>query len=96
MLAAAHDARRVIAITPQGKPYSSETLAEFLRRQLDAYGRLAFLLGGPSGLSGELLAHSDETLSLSMMTFPHELARIVCLEQLYRAFTILAGEKYHR
>ncbi len=96
LLAAVKDARRVIALAPTGKQMDSPQLAEFLRKQIEVYGSLAFLLGGPVGLSPEVLAACNDTLSLSLLTFPHELARVVLLEQLYRAATIIGGEKYHK
>ncbi len=55
-----------------------------------------FLIGGPLGLSSQVLGDADEILSLSKMTFTHDMVRLFLLEQLYRAFTILAGEKYHK
>lgn len=96
LLAAAKDARRVIALTVTGKQMDIPQLAEFLRKQIEVYGSLAFLIGGPVGLSPDVLAACDETLSLSLLTYPHELARVVLLEQLYRAATIIGGEKYHK
>jgi 23S rRNA (pseudouridine1915-N3)-methyltransferase len=57
---------------------------------------LAFFLGGQEGLSSEVLEGAQERLSLSRMTFTHELARVILLEQIYRAFTILRGVPYHR
>jgi len=54
------------------------------------------LIGGPVGLAPEVLKNCDDTWSLSLLTFPHELARVVLLEQLYRAATIIGGEKYHK
>ena len=79
-----------------GKPLSSEELA----RKLDILGisgrsHVAFLLGGPLGVSPEVLSRADERLSLGSVTLPHALARIVLLEQLYRAVKIGRGEKYH-
>jgi 23S rRNA (pseudouridine1915-N3)-methyltransferase len=79
-----------------GKPLSSEELA----RKLDSLGisgrsHVAFLLGGPLGVSPEVLSRADERLSLGPITLPHALARIVLLEQLYRAVKIGRGEKYH-
>jgi 23S rRNA (pseudouridine1915-N3)-methyltransferase len=79
-----------------GKPLSSEELA----RKLDILGisgrsHVAFLLGGPLGVSPEVLSRADERLSLGSVTLPHPLARIVLLEQLYRAVKIGRGEKYH-
>ncbi len=79
-----------------GKPLSSEELA----RKLDILGisgrsHVAFLLGGPLGVSPEVLSRADERLSLGPVTLLHALARIVLLEQLYRAVKIGRGEKYH-
>jgi 23S rRNA (pseudouridine1915-N3)-methyltransferase len=89
-------ARRRILLTPDGRAYSSEAFARYLRRQIETYGQLAFLIGGPLGFSPEVTAAADDQLSLSSLTFPHELARVMFLEQLYRAFTILRGEPYHK
>ncbi|MGC9397380.1 MAG: 23S rRNA (pseudouridine(1915)-N(3))-methyltransferase RlmH [Anaerolineae bacterium] len=96
LLAAAKDARRVIALTATGKQMDSPGLADFLQKQIEIYGSLAFLIGGPVGLAPEVLKNCDDTLSLSPLTFPHELARVILLEQLYRAATILSGEQYHK
>ena len=80
----------------RGKQLSSEGLA----RRLDALGlagrsHVAFVLGGPLGLSPEVLGRADETWSFGEITLPHALARMVLLEQLYRAVKIQRGEKYH-
>jgi 23S rRNA (pseudouridine1915-N3)-methyltransferase len=96
LLAAAKDAHRTIALNATGKQLDSPQLADFLRKQIEVYGSVAFLIGGPVGLSPEVLAACDDALSLSSLTFPHELARVILLEQLYRAATILSGEKYHK
>lgn len=96
LLKAAQDARRRIALTHTGRGMSSPHLATFLRKQIDLYGHLAFLIGGPVGLSRDVMDTCDILLSLSPLTFPHELARIILLEQLYRAATILGGEPYHK
>ena len=96
LLVAAKDARRVIALTATGSPMDSPGLADFLQKQIEIYGSLAFLIGGPVGLSPEVLKSCDDRLSLSPLTFPHELARVILLEQLYRAATIINGEKYHK
>ena len=73
---------------------------EFARRlqQLSVQGsrRVNFLIGGPYGLSDALLHRAQSILALSRMTFAHELAAVILLEQIYRAFTILKGEKYHK
>jgi len=89
-------AQRRLLLTPDGQEMGSETFAAFVGKQLETYGRIAFLIGGPLGFSEEIIGTADARLSLSQLTFPHELARIVFLEQLYRAFTILRGEPYHK
>jgi 23S rRNA (pseudouridine1915-N3)-methyltransferase len=80
----------------EGKPLSSEQLAHKLS-SLGVSGRshVAFLLGGPLGLSPTVLARADQRLSFGPITLPHALARVVLLEQLYRAVKIERGEKYH-
>ena len=96
LLDAGADARRRILLTPNGRELDSEQFAAYLQRQIELYGHLAFMMGGPLGFSPEVESAAEESLSLSRLTFPHELARIVFLEQLYRAFTILRGEPYHK
>ena len=80
----------------KGEPLSSEDLARRLA-SLGVSGRshVAFVLGGPLGLSPKVLSWSDERLSFGRITLPHALARVVLLEQLYRAVKIERGEKYH-
>ena len=96
LLPAAGDMNQLIALTPEGQQMSSLELADFLQKEVVAYGRLAFLIGGPFGFSDEVLTSCHLQLSLSPLTFPHEMARIILLEQLYRACTILNNEKYHK
>ena len=96
LLKAAASANRLVALTPTGKRPSSPQLARYLEQQLEVYGRVAFLIGGPLGFSDAVLAASHDQLSLSPLTFPHELARVVLLEQLYRALTIRNRENYHK
>jgi 23S rRNA (pseudouridine1915-N3)-methyltransferase len=87
----------VIALDREkGKPLSSEELARRLS-SLGVSGRshVALVLGGPLGLSEDVLGRADERLSLGPITLPHALARVVLLEQLYRAVKIERGEKYH-
>ena len=79
-----------------GRELSSEKLALYLSGQIEDHGHLAFLMGGPLGFAPEVETAAEDRLALSRLTFPHELARIVLLEQLYRAFTILRGEPYHK
>ena len=83
--------------TAAGVQRSSKQIAELVReREERAPQRTAFVLGGPHGLDETLLAEADLTWSLGKVTLPHQLARVVVVEQLYRAFTILRGEPYHR
>lgn len=97
LLSAAPTGAWTIVLDQRGKMRSSEQLAEWLQARLDEWpGPLAFLLGSDLGLAGEVLEQARESISLGPMTLPHELARIVLYEQLYRAFCILAGIKYHR
>ena len=86
----------LVALDGRGRMMSSEELAEFLRPYFARGGRLSFAIGGSHGLGRAVLARADLILSLSPLTFPHGLARIILLEQLYRAVKILRGEKYHK
>ncbi len=87
----------VVAADERGEAWSSEQLAAYLER-LGVEGRegAAFLIGGPAGLSEELRRRAHRVLALSSFTLPHELARLVLSEQIYRAGTIQRGEPYHR
>jgi 23S rRNA (pseudouridine1915-N3)-methyltransferase len=96
LLKAAADSHRLIALTPTGQHTTSENLAKFVSQQLERYGRIAFLIGGPLGFAPEVTQATHTQLALSYLTFPHELARVILLEQLYRAFTILNNEPYHK
>lgn len=87
----------VVALDPKGKQLTSEQLAELISawEQRGIKGA-SYLIGGPLGLSGEVIERADICLSLSKMTFTHDMARLFMVEQLYRAYTIKAGEKYHK
>jgi 23S rRNA (pseudouridine1915-N3)-methyltransferase len=87
----------VIALAIQGKLQSSEELADTLDK-LATYGKskIAFIIGGSLGLSEEVLKRSNEQLSFSRMTFPHQLMRLILVEQVYRAYRINRGEPYHK
>ncbi len=88
---------RVVALDVGGKAMSSEAFARWLAaRTSQGKGRVAFLIGGADGLPPTIVEHADDKLSLSAMTFPHRLARLVLAEQLYRAVTILRREPYAR
>jgi len=87
----------VIALDVKGQSWSSEELAaSFGERELSGQNQLAFVIGGDLGLSPAVLARSNLRLSLSKMTFTHPMARLLLLEQVYRAFRILRGEPYHK
>ena len=86
----------VVALSRQGSAWSSSQLAGQLERWLRAARPLAFLIGGSTGLHRELLESAHARWSLGPLTLPHELARVVVYEQIYRAFTILRGEPYHK
>lgn len=87
----------VIALAINGKLKSSEELADTIDK-LATYGKskIAFVIGGSLGLSDEVLKRADEQLSFSKMTFPHQLMRLILVEQIYRAFRINRGEPYHK
>ena len=84
-----------IALDSGGKRFSSETFARHLADQGEGGRTICFLIGGPLGLSRELVQSCDLSLSLGTLTLTHQLARIVLLEQLYRATTILHNKTYH-
>jgi len=87
----------LIALDREGKSLDSEKFAQLLQKQIDAgIRKMDFVIGGPAGLDKKIIASANLRLSLSAMTLPHELARVVLLEQLYRALTILRGEPYHK
>lgn len=97
LLARVPPGAQIIALDRKGKPWSSERLASHLGElSLRSAPGAAFLIGGAHGLSGEVLAQATHLLSLSAFTLPHELARLVLVEQIYRAGTILRGEPYHK
>jgi 23S rRNA (pseudouridine1915-N3)-methyltransferase len=87
----------VIALAINGKMQSSEELANTLDK-LATYGKskIAFIIGGSLGLSEEVLKRSNEQLSFSKMTFPHQLMKLILVEQIYRAYRINRGEPYHK
>ena len=97
LLKAASAATLKIALDEGGRHYASDAFAKLLRKQADTGVKAcAFLIGGPDGHGPEVFQAADFKLSLSAMTMPHGLARVVLLEQLYRAATILSGHPYHR
>ena len=97
LLAKIRPGDRVIALTIQGRQRSSEELAEHIQEmRTSGISRVVFVIGGSLGLGRNILARADEEMSMSKMTFPHRLARVMLLEQLYRAEKIISGERYHK
>lgn len=86
----------LIALEPGGDAWTTEALAKHLEdRMVHGAQTIAFLIGGALGLPNEVVKRSSRRLSLSNLTLPHRLARVVLCEQLYRAMTIIRGEPYH-
>ncbi len=87
----------IVALDPGGKQVSSEDFAQ-LHQKWEEQGRrkITFIIGGPLGLAPSIRQSADTILSLSTMTFTHEMARLLLIEQLYRASSIRAGSKYHK
>ena len=97
LLAAVPQGARLVALDERGKNLDSPAFAALMGRwQDDGLGDLAFAIGGPDGLSPAVLERADLTLSLGPMTWPHLLVRVLLVEQLYRAQSILDGHPYHR
>ncbi|MFN4763396.1 23S rRNA (pseudouridine(1915)-N(3))-methyltransferase RlmH [Gillisia sp. Q332] len=86
----------VVLLDENGKQYSSEAFSEFIQKRLNSgLKQLVFIIGGPYGFSEDIYKRADAKLSLSKMTFSHQMIRLFFVEQLYRAFTILKNEPYH-
>ena len=91
------DTDHVCALAIDGKMYDSEGLADHLDKlYVSGISDIAFVIGGSLGLSDAVMKRADEKLSFSKMTFPHQLMRVVLLEQIYRAFRIIRDEPYHK
>ncbi len=86
----------IIAMCIEGKTHSSEQLAALAERSAISSRGMCFIIGGSFGLSDEVKAKAKVKLSMSPMTFPHQLARVMLCEQIYRAFCINNGSKYHK
>ena len=96
LLAALAPAEHVVALDERGRGLTTRELAGWLGTRRQQGEDLAFLIGGPDGLSPQVLARSNFRLALSRLTLPHALARVLLTEQLYRAHCILANHPYHR
>ena len=97
ILAKIPNGSRVLPLCIEGKQLTSEKFAEYIAREsTDGTGTFVFIIGGSFGLSERVKQRGNLKLSMSEMTFPHRLARIMLAEQLYRAFTIIHNRKYHK
>jgi 23S rRNA (pseudouridine1915-N3)-methyltransferase len=87
----------LVALDKSGLQYDSESLADWLKKlSTTTGGWICFVIGGPTGLSAEIKGRAQEILSLSTLTLTHEMCRLFLLEQVYRAFTIMEGRRYHK
>ena len=97
LLKALEDDTYVIALAIDGTGMDSPALARTIEKLgVQGHAHLAFLIGGSLGLAPEVLQRADLKLSFSKLTFPHQLMRVILLEQVYRGFKISAGERYHK
>ncbi len=91
-----HPSDFVILLDEHGKEFTSKKFSTFIEKKLiESLPHLVFVIGGPYGFGKEVENRANESLSLSQMTFAHEMVRLITLEQIYRAFTIIKGEPYH-
>lgn len=87
---------RVVVLDEKGKEFTSKGFSDFLaQKMLAGVKRVVFVVGGPYGFSEKVYQRAQEKIALSQMTFSHQMVRMIFLEQLYRAFTIIKGEAYH-
>jgi 23S rRNA (pseudouridine1915-N3)-methyltransferase len=96
LLAAVRPGDFLVALDERGSEFSTRALATWLQQRMQAGADLSFVLGGADGLAAAVLERSQLRLSLSRLTLPHALARVVLCEQLYRAHAILRNHPYHR
>lgn len=97
VLRAIPEAAHVVVLEIGGKQLSSEGLSAWLELAgIEGRSSVAFVIGGAAGLDASVLARADERISFGSMTLPHQLVRVVLLEQVYRSFRIMRGEPYHR
>lgn len=85
-----------IALCVEGKSYDSPALARLIGKMVDEKGKITLIIGSSHGLSEKVKRECQTRLSVSALTFPHQLMRVILMEALYRSFTILAGKKYHK
>ena len=88
--------KEIILMDEKGEMFTSKEFAEFFERKIiSGLKEIVFIIGGPYGFSQKVYERADLNISLSKMTFSHQMARLLFIEQLYRAFTIIKGESYH-
>lgn len=85
-----------IALCVEGKSYDSPALARLIGQMVDEKGKITLIIGSSHGLSERVKKDCNVRLSVSALTFPHQLMRVILMEALYRSFTILAGKRYHK
>ena len=85
----------VVLLDEHGKQFRSVELADWLEKKQQTARRLVFVIGGPYGFSQEVYSRANEQISLSKLTFSHQMVRLIFVEQIYRACTIIKGEPYH-
>ena len=90
-----HDGDHVVLLDEHGKERRSIEFASWLEKKSQQVRRLVFVIGGAYGFSDDVYAHANEKISLSQMTFSHQMVRMIFVEQVYRACTIIKGEPYH-
>ena len=96
ILTAIDNSDYVVLLDERGRQYTSMDFAKYIEKKMSTIQRrLVFVVGGPYGFSSEVYARANEKISLSSMTFSHEMIRLIFTEQLYRAMTILRNEPYH-
>ena len=96
ILASVPKGAAIVAMCVEGVEMDSPRLAREVGKTVDTKGRIAFIIGSSHGLSDKVKNAADLKLSVSRLTFPHQLMRVILMEAIYRAFTILAGKRYHK
>ncbi|TXB65511.1 23S rRNA (pseudouridine(1915)-N(3))-methyltransferase RlmH [Vicingus serpentipes] len=85
----------LVLLDENGEQFTSMNFSNYIQKRMNAGNDLIFVVGGPFGFSEEIYSRANAKISLSKMTFSHQMVRLFFVEQIYRAFTILKGEKYH-
>lgn len=86
----------IVLLDINGKQLTSEKFAEFINNELTNYSSITFIIGSSNGVDDEIRNLTDKKISFSLLTFPHQLFRVILLEQIYRSFKILNNESYHK